>query len=108
MEALIPLDALELIAVDYDPLPAVVEMEKALEPGAPVLHEEWNDNLAFTFELAAGDIDQALREAEVTIRQRILNQRLVPLAMESRGLLIAAADSIAPVCRDFVASRAAL
>src|SRR5882724_10702065 len=80
-------DALQLIAVDYDPLPAVVDMENALEPGAPVLHEEWNDNLAYTFEMAAGDIDQALREAEVTIRQRILNQRLVPLAMESRGVV---------------------
>ena len=34
-------DALELIAVEYDPLPAVVDMEKALEPGAPVVHEEW-------------------------------------------------------------------
>src|SRR5918996_4303460 len=75
-------DALELIAVDYDPLPAAVDMEKALEPGAPVVHEEWSDNLAYTFEMAAGDIDKAFREAEVTIRQRLLNQRLVPLAME--------------------------
>ena len=51
------------------------------------MHEEWNDNLAYTFEMAAGDIDQAFREAEVTIRQRIVNQRLVPLAMESRGVV---------------------
>ncbi len=80
-------DALELITVEYDPLPAVVDMEKALAPGAPVVHEEWDDNLAYTFEMVAGDIDQALREAEVTIRQRILNQRLVPLAMESRGVV---------------------
>src|SRR5262245_46047450 len=80
-------DALELITVDYEPLPAAVDMEKALEQGAPVVHEEWNDNLAYTFEITAGDIDKALHEAEVTIRQRILNQRLVPLAMESRGVV---------------------
>ncbi len=79
-------DALELITVDYDPLPVVVDSEKALEPGSPVVHEEWNDNLAYTFEMSAGDIDKAFREAEVTVRQRILNQRLVPMAMEPRGV----------------------
>jgi aerobic carbon-monoxide dehydrogenase large subunit len=80
-------DALDRITVDYEPLPAAVAMEQALQPGAPVLHEEWNDNLAYTFEMTAGDIDRALREAEVTIRQRILNQRLAPLAMEGRGVV---------------------
>jgi aerobic carbon-monoxide dehydrogenase large subunit len=80
-------DALELISVEYDPLPAVVEMEKALEPGAPVLHEEWNDNLAYTFAISTGDIDRAFREAEVTVHQRLLNQRLIPLAMEPRGVV---------------------
>jgi carbon-monoxide dehydrogenase large subunit len=80
-------DALELITVDYDPLPAAVDMERALEQGAPVVHEEWSDNLAYTFEITTGDIDKAFREAEVTIRQRILNQRLAPLAMEPRGVV---------------------
>jgi carbon-monoxide dehydrogenase large subunit len=80
-------DALELIAVDYAPLHVAVDMERALEQGAPVVHEEWNDNLAYTFEMTAGDIDKAFREAEVTVRQRIMNQRLVPLAMEPRGVV---------------------
>src|SRR5919108_2392318 len=80
-------DALDRIAVGYEPLPAAVAMEQALQPGAPVLHEEWNDNLAYTFEMTAGDIDRALREAEVIVRQRILNQRLAPLAMEARGVV---------------------
>jgi aerobic carbon-monoxide dehydrogenase large subunit len=79
-------DAVELITVEYDPLPAAVDMEKSLEQGAPVVHEEWNDNLAYTFEMSAGDIDKAFREAEVTVRQRIQNQRLIPLAMEPRGV----------------------
>jgi carbon-monoxide dehydrogenase large subunit len=80
-------DALELIAVEYEPLPAVVDMEKALEPGAPLVHEEWQDNVAYTFTIDAGDIERAFREAEVTVRQRILNQRLAPLAMEPRGVV---------------------
>jgi carbon-monoxide dehydrogenase large subunit len=80
-------DALELITVDYAPLPVAVDMERALEQGAPVVHEEWNDNLAYTFEITTGDVDKAFREAEVTISQRILNQRLVPLAMEPRGVV---------------------
>jgi aerobic carbon-monoxide dehydrogenase large subunit len=79
-------DALELIAVDYDPLPAAADMEKALQTGAPVIHEAWEDNLAYTFSISAGDIDKAFREAEVTVRQRIHNQRLIPLAMEPRGV----------------------
>src|SRR5919199_2200407 len=79
-------DALEGIAVDYDPLPAAVDMEKALEQGAPVVHEEWHDNLAYTFSISAGDVERAFRDAEVTVRQRILNQRLIPLAMEPRGV----------------------
>ncbi len=80
-------DALELITAEYDPLPAVVDAEKALESGATAVHEEWHDNLAYTFEVTAGDIDKAFREAAVTIRQRILNQRLVPMAMEARGVV---------------------
>jgi aerobic carbon-monoxide dehydrogenase large subunit len=80
-------DALEFIAVDYDPLPAAVDMEKALEPGAPVVHEEWHDNLAYTFSMSAGDVEKAFRDAEATVHQRILNQRLIPLAMEPRGVV---------------------
>jgi carbon-monoxide dehydrogenase large subunit len=80
-------DALELMTVEYDPLPAVVDMEKALERDAPVVHEAWNDNLAYTFSMAAGDIERAFREAEVTVRQRIVNQRVIPMAMEPRGVV---------------------
>jgi aerobic carbon-monoxide dehydrogenase large subunit len=79
-------DALDLIVVDYDPLPAAVDMEKALLTDAPVIHEMWEDNLAYTFSMSAGDIDKAFREAEVTVGLRIHNQRVIPLAMEARGV----------------------
>ncbi len=79
-------DALELIEVEYEPLPAVVDPEKAMEPGAPVLHEEFGDNIAYRLPLG-GDVDDALRKADVVIRQRMENQRLIPSPMETRGVV---------------------
>src|SRR5436190_19369866 len=80
-------DALDLIEVDYEPLPAVADPEKALAPGAPAVHPEWPDNIAFTFHQEGGDIEAAFRDAEVVIKQRITSQRLIPSAMEPRGVL---------------------
>jgi carbon-monoxide dehydrogenase large subunit len=83
-------DAADLIEVDYDPLPAVADPEKALEPGAPAVHPEWPDNIAFTQHTEGGDCKKAFAEAEkngVIVRQRIVSQRLVPMAMETRGVV---------------------
>ena len=79
-------DALEAIVVDYEPLPAVVDAEKAIEPGAPQLHENAPNNVVF--EWSVGDkagTDAAIDGAEVVVRQRIVNQRLIPNPMEVRG-----------------------
>ena len=78
-------DALELIAVDYAPLPAIVDPKKATEAGAPQLHESAPGNIAFHWTVAGGDIDQAFANAEVVVRDRIVQQRLIPTAMETRG-----------------------
>lgn len=78
-------DALDLIEVEYEALPAVSDPEKALEPGAPLLYEEFGDNLAYVHRVSAGDVEQALAEAAIVIRQRFINQRLIPMALESRG-----------------------
>ncbi|HEY8478082.1 MAG TPA: molybdopterin cofactor-binding domain-containing protein [Chloroflexota bacterium] len=78
-------DALELIEVDYEPLPAVVDQEKAMEPGAPQLHDSVPNNVAFHWRLRGGDVDAAFREADVVVRQRLHNQRLIPTAMETRA-----------------------
>jgi aerobic carbon-monoxide dehydrogenase large subunit len=80
-------DAAELIEVDYDVLPAVAEPEKALAPGSPPVHPEWPDNTAFTYHQEGGEVDKAFAEAEVVIKQRITSQRLVPMAMETRGVV---------------------
>jgi carbon-monoxide dehydrogenase large subunit len=80
-------DALDLIAVDYEPLPAVVDPKKAAEPGAPQLHDVAPDNIAFHWTVAGGDIDAAFASAEVVVRDRIVQQRLIPTAMEPRSAL---------------------
>ncbi|MGH9737441.1 MAG: xanthine dehydrogenase family protein molybdopterin-binding subunit [Candidatus Acidiferrales bacterium] len=80
-------DAAELIEVDYEPLPAVADPEKALAPNAPAVHPEWPDNTAFTFHQDGGDVDKAFAEADVVVKQRITSQRLIPMAMETRGVV---------------------
>jgi aerobic carbon-monoxide dehydrogenase large subunit len=80
-------DAADLVEVDYDPLPAVVDPFKALEPNSVRVHEEYNDNVAFSTKSTAGDVDKAFRDADTVIKQRIVNQRLIPMAMETRGVV---------------------
>lgn len=80
-------DALDLIEVDYEPLTPVVDPEKAMEKGAPVLHEGNEDNIAARWELEGGDLKAAFEKADKVIKQRILNQRLIPAAMETRGVV---------------------
>jgi carbon-monoxide dehydrogenase large subunit len=80
-------DGAEAVEVDYDPLPAVADPEKAIAEGAPAVHPEWPDNTAFTYTQKGGDADAAFAEADVIVRERIVSQRLVPMAMEGRAVL---------------------
>jgi carbon-monoxide dehydrogenase large subunit len=80
-------DAADLVEVEYEELGAVTDPEKAIADGAPPVHPEWPDNVAFTFHQEGGDTDQAFRDAEVIVRQRITSQRLIPTAMETRGVI---------------------
>ncbi len=80
-------DALDLIEVDYEPLPAVSDLEKALSPDSPVVHSQWPDNQAFTFELGTGDMDKARAEADVIVKQKFIHQRLAPIPVETRGVV---------------------
>src|SRR5262245_38529484 len=80
-------DAADLIEIDYEPLPAVTNPEKALEPGSPVIHEEYKDNRAFTSGFVSGDVDGAFKNAEVIVKERFVNQRVAPVAMEPRGVV---------------------
>src|ERR1700730_1486466 len=51
-------DAVELVEVEYEPLPVVVDDEEAMKPGAPLVHEEWGDNIMMRSEIASGDSDR--------------------------------------------------
>ena len=80
-------DALELIDVGYEPLPAVIDPQAAAAEGAPQLHDEIAGNQAFHWTVAGGDVDAAFAEAEVVVSDRIIQQRLIPNAMEPRAAL---------------------
>ena len=81
-------DAAELVEVDYEPLPAVTDVMAALEDGAPVVHEELGSNHCFTWPLQAGEPDRLFDEAAVTVKERYRQQRLIPNAIEPRGVLV--------------------
>jgi aerobic carbon-monoxide dehydrogenase large subunit len=80
-------DAAEAVQVDYEPLPAVVDAEQALADGAPLLHEDAPGNLCCTIPYETGGFEDAVKDADVVVSQRILNQRLTPVAMETRGVV---------------------
>ncbi|MBI3648099.1 MAG: molybdopterin-dependent oxidoreductase [Actinobacteria bacterium] len=83
-------DAAELVGVEYDVLDAVVDMEAALEPDAPLVHEELGTNRCFEAGLSNGDVDRAFREAAVTVSERFVQQRVIPSPMETRAVIAVA------------------
>lgn len=80
-------DAGERIDIRYESLPPVTDIEKAIEKDAPVIHEELGSNLSYDTKFSGGDIEAAFKEADVRIQQRLIQQRLIPVAMETRGVL---------------------
>ena len=79
-------DAADLISVDYEELPAVVDVEQAAK-GGPVIHETFGDNIAYKLTSGEGDIEAALKSADRIVTQKMVHQRLAPIAMEPRGVL---------------------
>jgi len=81
-------DAAELVEVDYEPLPAVVETARARAPGAPLVHDEIPQNTCY--EWALGDkaaTDAAFAQAEHVTRLELVNNRLIPNAIEPRAAI---------------------
>jgi carbon-monoxide dehydrogenase large subunit len=82
-------DALEAIEVDYDPLPPVLDLEAALAEGAPLVHADKGTNRCYTWPLATGESFEAVRDrAEVVLKRRYHQQRLIPNAMEPRAVVV--------------------
>src|SRR5213593_1280773 len=80
-------DAAELVRVSYEPLPAVVDPERALEPGAPVLHDKVGTNLAGHRRLVYGDPERAFAEADVVIRERFKFPKYGSTPIETYGIV---------------------
>ncbi|MBO0805239.1 MAG: xanthine dehydrogenase family protein molybdopterin-binding subunit [Nocardiopsaceae bacterium] len=80
-------DALELIDVEYEELPPVLDMEEAIKPGTTKIHDQGNKS--YTWELANGDLGQAFNDAPVVLERTYRQQRLIPEAMEPRSVVCA-------------------
>ena len=81
-------DALEHIEVDYEPLPAVMDMEAALADGADLVHGDLDSNKSFLWPFDAGDVDAAFDGAHTVVSRRFINQRLIPAAIEPRSVVV--------------------
>ena len=80
-------DAAEMVAVDYEPLPVVLDMEKALEKDSALIYQDFGNNKAFTHAMKSGDIEAAYKKADRVVKIRLLNQRVAPSAMEPRAIV---------------------
>ena len=81
-------DAVEEIIVELDPLPVVVDLEKCLEPGSPLVHDDLDSNLAAHLIQHKGDYEAAKKEAELVIKRKFHLDRGAAAAMENRGLVV--------------------
>jgi aerobic carbon-monoxide dehydrogenase large subunit len=80
-------DGAEAVEVEYQPLPAVGDIMKALEPGSPKVHTDLPDNLAWDLTYSGEDtVKDAFAQADVVVKERILQQRLAPVPIEPRGV----------------------
>lgn len=80
-------DAIALVAVDYEPLPAVTDVCRAVQPSAPRLYDNVPANVAYTWVRKSGDPDRAFAEADVVVHQTLKNQRLASISLEPRSVL---------------------
>jgi carbon-monoxide dehydrogenase large subunit len=94
----------ELVEVEYDPLPPVVDAEKALERGSPKVHSYLPDNLAYRSETSAGDVKKAFAEADRIVKVRLEFPRLNAAPLELRDI-VASYDPAGSFLTAWVASQ---
>ena len=81
-------DALASIDVDYAPLPAVVNMEQAINNPPAAVHDAAPNNTCYVYNLGGG-YDEAAAKADVIVKRRFINQRVIPAFMEPRAVVAA-------------------
>ena len=79
-------DGLELIDVEYEPLPAITDVLAALDTDAPPVHRDAPDNVAFSFRGAAGDVERAFRQAAIVLEGEFRVPRQAANPLEPRGV----------------------
>jgi len=80
-------DAAELVEVEYEPLDAVADVEKALEEDAPLVHSDLGTNECYVWKLETGDVQAAIDAADVVVTRRYFQPRLIPNAIEPRAVI---------------------
>ncbi len=80
-------DACELVDIAWSPLPAVADQIQATAPGAPVIHPELGDNIAFDFSMERGEPDKAFAAADLVIEEELRFERQMAMTLETRGLI---------------------
>jgi len=82
-------DAMELVEVEYEPLPAVVDPEAALAEGAPLVHDDLGTNSCYTWTLESeGGVEGLFAGADVVVKERYRQNRLIPNAIEPRAVFV--------------------
>ena len=79
-------DATEDVLVEYEPLPVVVDPEKAIA-GGPLVHESLGTNQVHEWTLAGGDVEAGFAEADVIVERRVVNHRIAGAPIECRGVI---------------------
>ena len=80
-------DAAELVAAEWQPLPAVGDQLQAIAPGAAVIHAELGDNVAFDFSLEKGEPAKAFADSDIVIEEELRFERQMAMTLETRGLI---------------------
>ncbi len=80
-------DALELIVVDYEILPSVMDPDEAVKDDSPVIHPEIGANVAIRAGQGGGDVAGAFAQADHVVRQKYDSQRIAPAPLETRGIV---------------------
>lgn len=80
-------DAVEVVAVEYEPLPAAADLETATEPGSPLVHDEIAGNLVFEGRFSTEGVEAAFAAAEHRIAERFRSGRVGGVPLEPRGCL---------------------
>ena len=82
-------DACALVGLDCEPLPPIADVDCALAPGAPLLHEDVPGNVLFRREHSHGDVDGAFARAHVVLRETFRHGRCSASPLEARGMIAA-------------------